>query len=613
MTPTLPSALALTLALASASALPARPLAVLVQQAPGQDWSALLERDRRLGFGELTGREALETLARAELAVEQRATALFALGSSGSRGERERLVRWVEQGHPLERRAAVLALGELGPGSTELLVEIARGTESDLAECALLALLRSKQPEGRAYVERVVSSADRALSQAAQDLLTFARDPLAAPPRTSTRALLDLRYEAARAYGLVDGKTWRVLIYEELALDDALLDRMVFESAPKLRLPGIKDHFLGALQEGHNDHALRAAVAAIPTELAQLVHHGLWVPTGDQWTVLLEAVERDRVENLCEPLLIQALTVEGLEGWAAFLLVRGGNERGGAVLERSLESAAPQTRRRIAEGLASSADPAWSGRLAKLVEDEDEEVRASALVAQARLGLAGAAATIELLLINDQLGGGRIRRELLVDALSHSAPDPVALELLEDALPDLVGRARMRAATALAAAGRPAGAEVVREQLRARLPGGEEGARLVRALGRSPTASDVELLKDAFPREADLELNAALCKVLLEAKTPAVVALLRGALWRAPLHRSMLAAALIIDTVGVGALRRELENAPRTARAEDLRRVGFALGLWGGMRQVEELSVRWGVGHPGLQGVVLGVLASRTL
>src|SRR5688572_3868617 len=145
-------ALALTLALLSAGTPSApRPSARALQSAP-PDWTALVERDRRLGFGELTGREALETLARAELSVEQRATALFALGSSGSRGERERLLRWLKQGHPLERRAAVLALGELGPGTTELLVEIARGTEADLAECALLALLRSKQPEGRAYV-----------------------------------------------------------------------------------------------------------------------------------------------------------------------------------------------------------------------------------------------------------------------------------------------------------------------------------------------------------------------------------------------------------------------------------------------------------------------------
>jgi len=583
------------------------------QQSSASDWTALVERDKRLGFGELTGREALEALARAELSVEQRATALFALGSSGSRGERERLVRWVKQGHPLERRAAVLALGELGPGSTELLVEAARGTEPDIAECALLALLRSGQPEGRAYVERVQAGADKTLAQVAKDLLAFQRDPRTAPARTSTRAWLELRYEAARSYGLVDGKTWRVLIYEELAQDDALLDRLVFESAPRLKLPGIKDHFLGALQEGNNDYALRAAVAAIPTELAQLVQHGLWVPSGDQWTVLLEAVEKGHVESLCEPLLIQALAVEGLEGWAAFLLVRGGNERGAAVLERSLETAGPTTRRRVAEGLAATSNAAWSARLAKLVDDEDEEVRAAALVAQARLGLAGAAASIELLLINDQLGGSRIRRELLVDALASSAPDPVALKLLEDALPNLAGRSRMRAATALAAAGKPAGAEIVREQLRARLPGGEEGARLVRAIGRNPTASDLELLREAFPREADLELNAALCKVLLEAKTPAVVALLRGALWRPPLHRSFLAAALLIDAAGIGALRRELENAPRTAREEDVRRVGFALGLWGGMRQAEELSQRWGLNHPGLQGVVLGALAARTL
>jgi hypothetical protein len=278
-----------------------------------------------------------------------------------------------------------------------------------------------------------------------------------------------------------------------------------------------------------------------------------------------------------------------------------------------LPDATPQTRRRVAEALGASGQRANLGWLADFARDDDEEVRAAALVSQARLGDVSARTTLEILLFTEGVTRREVSRDLLIEALARADEDPQALELLETALPLLVGRPRVNAALALAAAGRERGIEVVREQLQARLPRGLEGARLVRALGRFPTAADIEQMREAFPREDDRELNSALAEVLLEAKVPGVVALLRGALWRPPLHRSMLAAALVIDTGGVGLLRRELESDPRHARAQDLRRVGYALGFWGGMREVEDLARRRGVGHPALQGAVLGALAARTL
>jgi hypothetical protein len=40
--------------------------------------------------------------------------------------------------------------------------------------------------------------------------------------------------------------------------------------------------------------------------------------------------------------------------------------------------------------------------------------------------------------------------------------------------------------------------------------------------------------------------------------------------------------------------------------------VGFALGAWGGLGQVEQLAARVAVGDPALQGAVLGALGART-
>jgi hypothetical protein len=76
----------------------------------------------------------------------------------------------------------------------------------------------------------------------------------------------------------------------------------------------------------------------------------------------------------------------------------------------------------------------------------------------------------------------------------------------------------------------------------------------------------------------------------------------------------LLAAGLFAETLGVRALREELERAPPAASSKDLRRVGFALGEWGGMSAVQELArtLRNNAADPALQGAVLGALASRT-
>ena len=63
---------------------------------------------------------------------------------------------------------------------------------------------------------------------------------------------------------------------------------------------------------------------------------------------------------------------------------------------------------------------------------------------------------------------------------------------------------------------------------------------------------------------------------------------------------------------GIQGLHDELASAPTEARPEDLRRIGYALGQWGGLAAVEALARRRGSGDPALQGAYLGALATRT-
>ena len=77
-------------------------------------------------------------------------------------------------------------------------------------------------------------------------------------------------------------------------------------------------------------------------------------------------------------------------------------------------------------------------------------------------------------------------------------------------------------------------------------------------------------------------------------------------------NRSILTGAAFVEVSSIEALRQELELPPRNATTRDLRRVGFALGEWGGIKQVDALGLRTSSGDPALQGALLGALAART-
>ena len=577
----------------------------------GLDWDSLRARNARAGFAPLSGKNAQLFLASEDgqrAAPEERAAAFAALGIAEMRAERARLEKATGEGSPLERRAATLGLGRLGPGSTPLLVRLSNEAEPLQAECALLALLYSGQADARAHVE-----ARAAAEPAVSALLEFLRDVDAAPESAAGRLWLELRWAAARRFGLIDGKAWRVVLLERLSQERLFLDRLVYRAARALSRPGVQDHFLGALLEDPGEEALRAAVAVLPNEIAQLIQYGLWSPSPEQWPILLDEIRERRLEALAEPLLVHALAQPDVGGVAALLLMRAGNSRGRKILEGAMAEGGAELRRLTAESLGDTGNPTWSGWLAVLREDEDLRVRAAALVAQLQLGNSGAQRTLSIFLANPELSERELPHELLIGALARAAETKAVGEVLSAALPDLEGDVKLRAAAALARAGRPLGIQALRDALKpSNPPRGALGAELVRALGAFPDNSDLQLLQDFFPQEGELEVNCALADVLMEADTPLMGRFLRVAMWQPPFHRGMLAAALLVELSGIESLRQEVESPQLNAREQDLRRIGFALGEWGGLPQVELLAARVAVGHPALQGAVLGALAART-
>jgi hypothetical protein len=144
-----------------------------------------------------------------------------------------------------------------------------------------------------------------------------------------------------------------------------------------------------------------------------------------------------------------------------------------------------------------------------------------------------------------------------------------------------------------------------------------EARELVAALRSGLSSEDTAVLRALFPREdtpENLALNIDLALALCELGDAAVNPLLGSALWRGNFEVSLLSGALLAQTSGMHALRDEASNPPASARSTDLRRVGFALGTWGGLPEVEALAqlLRYNSGAPALQGVLLGFLSLRT-
>jgi hypothetical protein len=615
------SLLLLTAALALAAA-PAR-----AQEERALDWFELERRDAELGFTPRSDDDALARLSDPALSAPELRAALTTLGISGLRNEVARLESWALNGDADTRVAALLALGQIGWADIDFLTEQAAAAEPEIAEAAILALLLTGEQRALEFVQRVRENLAHPYSTEADTLARWHAADAGRPETRAGRAYYELRYEAARRFGLIRGQSWRVIVLQDLLEDEAFLDRVVFGSAGELRSPAARDHFLEILHytgpppgADKSFQSLRAAVAVMPTEVAQMVESGVWRPPGEEaWRVLLAEIDRGRLEGLTHALLREAFfQVPALETYASTLLARAGLSEGLPRLELALDSNDPEERAMVAAALGGTGSARYLELLSDVRRDASPLVRAKALVAQFRLGARDAEgelrARFEPSMVFLPSTGERDPAEdqLALGELCRLVVEPDVRQLLVDLYPYLEEPMRLEVAVALTSTGRPEAREDVRSFLRADVPRGAQGARALQALAVDPSIEDLELLRDLFPVEADAEVNAALAGILIERHDAGILKVLASAMWREPENRSCLAAALILEVGGVEALRRELQHPPAAATRRDRFRAGFALGQFAGMQQVDELAQRLSNSDPILQGALLGALAART-
>ncbi len=134
--------------------------------------------------------------------------------------------------------------------------------------------------------------------------------------------------------------------------------------------------------------------------------------------------------------------------------------------------------------------------------------------------------------------------------------------------------------------------------------------RLLRRLLAEPTEDDLEQARALFPLEGELGLNLLLAQALADKQDPHTLSVLRRVLWGEGWNLSVIAGGVASRFYGIDFLMDELASPPAEATDHHLRRVGFALGEWGGLAAVEELARTQTARDAALQGAYLGALSS---
>jgi hypothetical protein len=572
--------------------------------------AALRARDTRLGFGQEAARRAFVALEgsddpeRVPLDEAARAAALTALGAAGVGFER--LKAGLAEGSEPEREARLFALAEFSSAGWDVLSK-ARAEESVLAGADSWWLARGGDREVVAQL-----AAEPYENSAAARLALC--DPLPDAVIEALARHYERRWRAAFEFGFIDGVRGESVLAAELFASPDFRERVIWTLAGELDAEPVKMHLVEALRRSCTDGVLLATLRILPEELVRARAGGLFEPDDDAWQRLLACIDEEHLERATLGLLKEAMSAGGARAsWAGRLLLRGGADLPWKWVGEELEHGTPAARRALIAACGERGDKARMPDLLEILENRaDLGVYGASLVTLARLGNAAAKGTLDTLV----KGPPSPQRDEVLEALAAALHDRTLQHFGEAALAreDLAAEPRLALALGFARAGALLGREVVRTSVR-RTRDAAVLLRCARALARSAQPADIEALAARFPfgtepQEA-FELNLELATVLLRAHHPRLTPCLRSALWGADWNQSILAGGLFLDSGGTAALLDELTSAPVSTGERELRRAGFALGEFGGLGAVEELTRARGEGDPVLQGALFGALSRK--
>ena len=259
-------------------------------------------------------------------------------------------------------------------------------------------------------------------------------------------------------------------------------------------------------------------------------------------------------------------------------------------------------------GLAATGDAEWTSELERMSDDPSTMVRAVALVGRGRLG--SGPALSDLREIAQDTEQTPLRTEV-VAALFTNTDSPLLIPIVRLARDTAIGTERLSIQLALRLDGDLVSGRELVDVLGK--PSGVDGRTwLLTSLAANHNRQELPLFEELFPSERHPSINAPLATALARGGSPEGMQLLRMALWRGPFDRSQLAAAALVKHAGLGVLVAELESSPTGVTSDAFRRVGYSIGMYGGLDALDQLQRRRGPADAALQGAYLGALASRT-
>lgn len=583
------------------------------------DWVA---RDGRVGFDRQTAGRARQDLQSLDPGDYGRASALMALGASGSlKGRGVLMQETLPDRLPIERAAAAYGLGELGStrigDGLDLLIQLTRDPAPTVAEAAMVALARIGEPRARqAVAERAAGGG--ALAGSAQQILAHRIDPLRAAVPDAFQRFYRLHWDAARNYGVIDGKIWGSTLIDELSRNDLFLEALILRLVQDVNLDGAKDHLLEILLEGEGLRRIETAVSFMPAEVEMMIEAGVWRPQDrKEWRSLVTTILHEELDAFFPHSLAQALEFDfpSIRAVAAGLLYRRDSRFEDILIEAfDSEDASARADAAYAAGAGEITD--FLGRLRGQMADEDPWAAANAMGSLIRMGSPqGVEAAVDLLATKPE--DRRVSLSaFLFEVLARAAPDEDVLAFLFKIAPQLSGEDRAAADSVLLINGLSVDTVELRAELPLLNPRTSQAFRGAQALGSSPSTRDLRILARLFPRERAADMNLELAAALARNGHRAPEPLLRAAVWRLPWNQSVLAAGVVAESYGIRTLIQWVTAPPPGATDEDVRRVGYAIGEFGGMDAVRrlqrELGTTNGAELPALQLAVLGALAART-
>ena len=587
---------------------------------PRGDGLELFERNERTDFDRRSASIAREDFDDLDPGAPGRGVALLTLGAAGAVDARALMLEEAGPSRdPEDRLAAIFALGEMGTRigpAIDALVDLSSDEDPTLRTAAMVALIRTGTDAGRQRVAEIAFGSDRRAREA-RELLAFAADPRSADIPTAYRRLYLLRWDAARVYGFVDGEVWAAALLAELTDNEAFLEALTLQLVLDLKIRESKDHLLEALLGGGGVRRIIVSAQQMPIIVETMIESGVWRPADwKEWKWLMLTILHEELAYLFPRTIRMAVAQPATEAPAVALL-QAKDGRFGDLVERALTNEDPSVRALTAFALGASGNADYVQRLTEVSTDPVAWVRANAIGALVRLGApVGVVKAGQILAVPPDQREPRMA-SYLFQVFERAAPDGDVLEFLQQIAPRVEGTDRAAVDAILLLHSRePVDTKVLRRELPGMAPTAPEAIIGARALSKRPGARDLRVMARLFPREKAVDMNLELASGLARSGHRSVEPMLQRAVWELPWNLSVLAAGVVKATYGQRTLISWAVNPPVDATEEDVRRLGYAIGEWGGMPAVDELRKRMnatsGADLPALQGAILGALASRT-